>query len=118
MKTVLNDASKCLSAKHLNSKKSPHDSGKKLLQVVEALSGCAVKGISNKALASGLGMAAPAISRATEALVEIGWVRKDEASGLFHPTPRMGQIFGRVLNDLAQAQRSLDDLKHSFTTTH
>ncbi len=90
-------------------------SGTKLLRVVEALSSYAVSGVSNKTLASGLQLDNAFITRAMQTLIEFGWARKDESSGLFHPSPRMGQVFGRVLNDIAKAERQLADIKHSFS---
>ena len=91
-------------------------SGTKLLRVVEAIAGYAVTGISNKTLAAGLELDAAFITRAMQTLIEIGWARKDESSGLFHPTPRMGQVFVRVLNDFAKAERQREDLKAAFST--
>lgn len=91
-------------------------SGTKLLRVVEALAGYAVTGISNKALAAGLELDNAFITRAMQSLIEFGWARKDESSGLFHPTPRMGQVFVRVLNDFAKAERQREDLKAAFST--
>ena len=62
----------------------------KVLEVLEALSGYAVSGVSNTALARLLAMSAPNVTRAIGVLVDKGWARKDEATGHFHPTPRMG----------------------------
>lgn len=93
-------------------------SGTKLLRVVEALAGYAVTGISNKTLAAGLELDNAFITRAMQSLIEFGWARKDESSGLFHPTPRMGQVFVRVLNDFSKAERRLSDLKDAFATNH
>lgn len=86
----------------------------KVLDVLEAISGFVVQGASNKALAELCRTDPAAITRATSTLIEKGWVRKDDSTGHFHPTPRMGQVFGRVLTDIGQAEQKLSDLKQSF----
>lgn len=95
----------------------PTSSAVSVLQVLEALSGHAVNGISNTALATNLGMTNSLVTRAIATLVEVGWARKDAQTGHFHPTGRMGQIFGRVLADFAKAETHLADLKNSFNIT-
>lgn len=89
----------------------------KVLEVLEALSGYAVSGVSNTALARRLAMSAPNVTRAIGVLVEKGWARKDEATGHFHPTPRMGRVFGRVLADIDRAEQELSETRHNFTRT-
>ena len=89
----------------------------KVLEVLEALSGYAVSGVSNTALARLLAMSAPNVTRAIGVLVEKGWARKDEATGHFHPTPRMGRVFGRVLADIDRAEQELSETRHNFTRT-
>ncbi|MDR1889631.1 MAG: helix-turn-helix domain-containing protein [Zoogloeaceae bacterium] len=89
----------------------------KVLDVIEAISGCVVKGASNKALADSLGLPPYTVTRAMDKLIQRGWARKDEATGNFHPTPRMGQIFGRVLADIKQAEDAAAELRHNFTRT-
>lgn len=91
------------------------ESALKVLKVLEALSGYAVTGVSNTALAKALGTSPASITHAIDTITEMGWVRKDEASGHFHPTPRMGQVFMRVLSDIAKAEQQVADLKTSFT---
>lgn len=90
----------------------------KVLDVLDALSGHAVTGASNTALSKQLGLSASAITRAMSVLIEKGWARKDEATGHFHPTPRMGQVFGRVLADIGRAEQALTDIRHNFTRNH
>ena len=90
----------------------------KVLEVLEALSGYAVSGVSNTALARLLAMSAPNVTRAIGVLVDKGWARKDETTGHFHPTPRMGRVFGRVLADLDRAEQALATIRHNFTRTH
>jgi DNA-binding IclR family transcriptional regulator len=87
----------------------------RLLQLIEALSSCAVDGISNKALAESLGFTPQDVSRGMPALINKGWARKDPETGHFHPTPRMGQIFGRILADISKAETRIADIKHNFT---
>jgi DNA-binding IclR family transcriptional regulator len=86
----------------------------KVLAVLEALSGHAVGGVSNATLATSLDLVPSCITRAMATLIEKGWARKDETTGKFHPTPRMGRVFMQVLADLDRAQQRLDDLKRSF----
>lgn len=90
----------------------------KVLEVLDALSGFAVSGASNTALSKQLGMTNSAITRAMQVLIDKGWARKDEATGHFHPTPRMGQVFGRVLADIARAKQELADIEHNFSRTN
>ena len=90
----------------------------KVLEVLDALSGYAVTGVSNPALSKQLNLTASAITRAMGVLIEKGWARKDETTGHFHPTPRMGRVFGRVLADLDRAEQALATIRHNFTRTH
>ena len=90
----------------------------KVLEVLDALSGYAVTGVSNTALSKQLNLTASAITRAMGVLIEKGWARKDETAGHFHPTPRMGRVFGRVLADLDRAEQALATIRHNFTRTH
>ena len=90
----------------------------KVLEVLDALSGYAVTGVSNTALSKQLNLTACAITRAMGVLIEKGWARKDETTGHFHPTPRMGRVFGRVLADLDRAEQALAAIRHNFTRTH
>ena len=61
---------------------------------------------------------ASAVTRAINVLEEKGWARKDETTGHFHPTPRMGRVFGRVLADLDRAEQALASIRHNFTRTY
>lgn len=89
----------------------------KALDVIEALSGCAVQGASNGALSKGLGLSPSTVTVTMQKLIGKGWARKDDATGLFHPTPAMGRVFGRVLADIGKAEQQVADLKHNFTRT-
>ena len=90
----------------------------KVLEVLDALSGYAVTGVSNTALSKQLNLHASAITRAMGVLIEKGWARKDETTGHFHPTPRMGRVFGRVLADPDRAEQALAAIRHNFTRTY
>lgn len=87
----------------------------RVLDVLDALAGFAVSGVSNSTLARQLGLAPSAITRAIDTLIEKGWARKDESTGHFHPTPRMGQVFGRVLADFDRAEQRLIEARQRFT---
>ncbi len=90
----------------------------KVLEVLDALSGYAVTGVSNTTLSKQLDLNASAITRAMGVLIEKGWARKDETTGHFHPTPRMGQVFGRVLADFDRAEQKLTEARQRFTRTN
>lgn len=87
----------------------------KVLDVLDALAGHAVSGAANSTLARQLGLTNSAVTRAMSVLTEKGWARKDEQTGHFHPTPRMGRVFGRVLADIDRAEKNLADIRHNFT---
>ncbi len=90
-------------------------SATKVLDVLEALAGYAAQGVSHSSLCKGLEAEPAFISRTMKTLVDKGWARKCEESGMFFPTPRMGQVFGRVLASFDASERSFADLKSSFT---
>ncbi|MGP8432023.1 helix-turn-helix domain-containing protein [Paraburkholderia fungorum] len=89
----------------------------KVLNVLDALSGYTVNGVGNLVLAKQLGMTNSAITRAVQVLIEKGWARKDETTDRFHPTPRMGQVFGQVLTDITRAERTLIDVSTTSRTS-
>ena len=89
----------------------------KVLDVLDVLSAYTVSGVSNTALSRQLNLSASAVTRAINVLEEKGWARKDETTGHFHPTPRMGRVFGRVLADLDRAEQSIAEVRHNFTRT-
>lgn len=89
-------------------------SAMKVLNVLEAISGYAVMGVSNTGLAQQLSMPASAVTRAAQVLIDKGWARKDPATGRFHPEPRMGQVFGRILVDISRAKQELEDIEHNY----
>lgn len=87
---------------------------RKMLDLVEALAAYPVMGVSNSALAHQIGCTTVWISQNMPALIEKGWARKDDSTGLFHPTPAMGRVFGRVMADISAAEQRLHDIKHNF----
>jgi len=91
------------------------NSAGKVLDLLDALAGCAVNGASNGALAKGLELSPSTVTVLMRSLIGQGWARKDEATGHFHPTPKMGRVFGRVLADISKAEQQIADLKHNFT---
>ena len=91
------------------------NSAGKVLDLLDALSGCAVSGASNSALAKGLGLTPSTVTVLMRAVIKKGWARKDDTTGLFHPTPCMARVYGRVLADIDKAERQIGDLKHNFT---
>jgi len=93
-------------------------SAAKVLDLLDALSGCAVSGTSNSALAKGLELNPSTVTVLMRAVIGKGWARKDDTTGLFHPTPCMARVYGRVLADLDKAERQVADLKTSFTRNY
>lgn len=93
-------------------------SAMKVLDALDFIAGFAVTGASNTAISKQLGLNQSSTTRAMQMLIDKGWARKDEATGHFHPTPRMGQVFGRVLADIARAKQELADIEHNFSRTH
>lgn len=99
----------------MNLHKDDRGAAEKVLDVLDALAGHAVKGVSNTTLAQQLKLGASTVTRSMATLIDKGWARKDETTGLFHPTPRMAQVFGRVLADIDRAEQQLADVKNRFT---
>ena len=91
------------------------NSAAKVLDLVEALSGCVVNGVSNGALAKGLELSPSTVTVLMKTVIGKGWARKDDATGHFHPTPRMARIYGRVLADIENSENRIAELKHNFT---
>ena len=102
----------------MSAPKDERNANGKMLDLLDALSGCAVTGASNGALAKGLELSPSTVTLLVQTLVAKGWARKDAVTGLFHPTPRMARVFGRVLADLDKAEEQIRDLKTSFTRNY
>lgn len=99
----------------MSAKDEDRGAAAKVLDVLDALSGYAVRGVSNTALATQLKLSASTVTRAMDVLIDRGWARKDEATGHFHPTPRMGRVFGRVLADIDHAEQGIAEIRNNFT---
>ncbi len=97
--------------------KDDRSSAEKVLVLVDALAGCVVNGASNGSLAKSLGLTPSTVCVLMKTIIDRGWARKDENTGLFHPTAKMGQVFGRVLADIDKAEQKLAEIKHNFTRT-
>jgi DNA-binding IclR family transcriptional regulator len=97
---------------HTNS--ADRGAAEKMLDMVEALAAYPVTGVSNGTLAKQLSCPPAWVSLNMPTLIKKGWARKDEGTGLFHPTPSMGRVFGRVMADLHAAEQRLEDIKHNF----
>jgi DNA-binding IclR family transcriptional regulator len=82
-----------------------------VLGCVEVLAGYAVRGISNTALAQGMGIAPSAVTRIMNTLIDQGWARKDAETGAFYPSTRCVQLFAKVVRDLDAEQSKLDTLR-------
>lgn len=94
---------------------SERGAAEKVLEVLDALSHYAVKGVSNTQMAQRLKLNASTVTRAMGVLIEKGWARKDHATGHFHPTPQMGRVFGNVLADLDRAENAVSEIRNNFT---
>lgn len=93
-------------------------SAMKVLDALDYIAGFAVTGVSNATLSKQLGLPPSSTTRAMQMLIDKGWARKDETTGHFHPTPRMGRVFGRVLADLDRAEQVIAEVRHNFTRTY
>ena len=90
----------------------------KVLDALDYIAGFAVTSVSNTTLSKQLGLPPSSTTRAMQMLIDKGWARKDETTGHFHPTPRMGRVFGRVLADLDRAEQVIAEVRHNFTRTY
>lgn len=99
----------------MSKQEDERNSAGKVLDLLDALSGHAVQGVSNGALAKGLDLSPSTVTVLMRTVISKGWARKDDSTGHFHPTPTMGRVFGRVLADIDKAERQIADLKHNFT---
>lgn len=93
-------------------------SAMRVLDVIELISGFAVSGVSNKSISATLDINPANTTRIMQLLIDKGWARKDEKTGHFFPTPRMADVFGRVLADISRAKQQLADIEHNFSLKH
>ena len=87
-----------------------------VLAVMEALTGFAMTGASNKDLAEACKTTAVVITRATQTLIAFGWCRKSEETERFYPTARFSRLSFKISDSFDKAQRRLDDRRHSMTS--
>lgn len=87
------------------------------LDMLEALAGEALRGLSNKELAEQLRCPPSYVTRTAEALIAKGWVEKDEASGRFRITSRFGRLTARVMGAFDRAEAQLAQTRRNYTLT-
>lgn len=92
-----------------------NDAQQRILQVVLALFGDVVQGVSPTALAAAVGCSAPVITRDLDNLRTAGLAERDEATGLWRLTPRMPQQSIKVFNAIDTAQRRADEARNRYT---
>lgn len=87
----------------------------RVLDVLEALTGYANTGATNKDLADAVRTTAPNITRAMASLLAKGWARKSEENGRFYPTAQFTRLSFRVMADFERAQARLNDSRNAMT---
>lgn len=87
----------------------------RVLDVLEALTGYAHTGATNKDLADAVHTTAPNITRAMASLLAKGWARKSEENGRFYPTAQFTRLSFRVMADFDRAQDRLNDSRNAMT---
>lgn len=85
------------------------------LDMLEALSGHVIQGLTNKDLAEALRCPPPYVTRTADVLIGKGWVEKDEATGRFRITTCFSRLAFRVLADFDRAKTELDTLQRNYT---
>jgi DNA-binding IclR family transcriptional regulator len=98
--------------------KTPSAQVLRALDMLEALSGHVVNGLSNKDLAEALRVPPSYVTRTAEQLINKGWVEKDEASGRFRITTRFSRLTFRVLDSFERAKAELDARQRNYTLTN
>jgi DNA-binding IclR family transcriptional regulator len=91
---------------------------KRSLDMLEALAGHVVTGLSNKDLAEALRVPPSYVTRTADQLIAKGWVEKDEASGRFRITTRFSRLTFRVLDGFERAKSELDARQRNYTLTN
>lgn len=87
------------------------------LDMLEALSGHVVEGLSNKDLAAALLTRPEYVTRTAALLIAKGWVEKDESSGRFRVTTRFSRLTFRVLASFERAKDELAARQRNYTLT-
>jgi len=94
----------------MSSGTSGSSSAIRALQVLHALRGHTLDGVSNAELAKGLGVPAPAITRALAALINTGYAVKLD-NGRFAPSIALLQQAMAHADELARASDRINELK-------
>lgn len=85
------------------------DSGAKVLEVLKALRGHSLTGVSNGQLAKALGESPSRINRCLNTLIEAGLAEK-KPSGLFCHSVMMLQIATAHASEMSRAREKIDEL--------
>jgi DNA-binding IclR family transcriptional regulator len=85
------------------------------LDMLEALAGHVVNGLSNKDLADALQVPPSYVTRTADQLIAKGWVEKDEASGRFRITTRFSRLTFRVNDGFERAKEELAARQRNYT---
>lgn len=92
-----------------NDKGRTTDSGAKVLEVLKALRGHSLTGLSNGQLAKALGESPSTINRYLNTLIQAGLAEK-KPSGLFTHSVMMLQIATAHANEMSRARAKIDEL--------
>jgi len=87
----------------------------RLVQVILALFGDVVAGLSPSALAKAVGCAAPVITRDLDNLQTAGIAEREEVTGHWRLTPRLPQQALKALSSIDRAERRVDEARQRFT---
>ena len=91
-----------------------NEAQQRLLRLVLAMFGDVVNGYSTGALAEGLGVKPPYITRDLANLQTAGLAERDEATGLWRLTPRLPQQAVKVWAAISRAETRLSDAKARY----
>jgi len=88
---------------------------RRVLDVLEALSGYAVTGAANSDIGQAVGISPSNTTRALAVLVAKGWARKCDETGRYYPTAAFTRLSFRVLADFQRAETKLQDQRRNMT---
>ena len=94
--------------------KAGSDQVLRALSMLELLCGELPAGMSNKEIATALGVPPPYVTRTAETLIVKGWVERTE-EGRFRVTTRFSRLTFRVLQSFEKASTQLDDMRRNYT---
>lgn len=98
-----------------NDKGRTTDSGAKVLEVLKALRGHSLHGLSNGQLAKALGEPPSTINRYLNTLIAAGLAEKKPDTGLFTHSVMMLQIATAHANEMSRARAKIDELEQRVT---